>query len=246
MNEKEIRLMMLKYGPPHEMPEPDKRVDAQGCPLPGSLDHPGWPEPDGALTDFEDLAYDKFRRSTHIIAADEVLDTDPDIDLEAWMENNVHQWKRRWMDHMYVEVIDGETVWVCHPYELDSGAYKDFCALEQMGYRIHVTGASKYYPGATVRVAIYAPADRPFVGAQHDLTWLYRMFDAHDNLLYVGISKSAFARFEQHSHDKPWINQVVRWEREQYPTRAAALVAEKAAIIAERPRYNIIHNKGAA
>ena len=77
-------------------------------------------------------------------------------------------------------------------------------------------------------------------------TWLYRMYGNNDELLYIGISKSAFARFEQHSHTQPWINQVTRWEREPHPTREAALAAERAAIIREHPKHNIVHNRKAA
>lgn len=78
------------------------------------------------------------------------------------------------------------------------------------------------------------------------VAWLYRMYGKNNELLYIGISKSAFARFEQHSHTQPWINQVARWEREPYPSRAEALEAERTAIIQEHPKYNVIHNRRAA
>lgn len=77
-------------------------------------------------------------------------------------------------------------------------------------------------------------------------TWLYRMYSNNDELLYIGISKSAFARFEQHSHTQSWINQVARWEREPHPTREAALSAERAAIIREHPKHNVVHNRRSA
>lgn len=62
--------------------------------------------------------------------------------------------------------------------------------------------------------------------------------------LYIGISNSPDLRLAQHAADKDWWPQVdqravtVRW----YPTRDAALRAERAAIRRHRPRYNIQHH----
>ena len=69
---------------------------------------------------------------------------------------------------------------------------------------------------------------------------LYRMFDKHDRLLYVGISKSALARFAQHAAEKSWIGEVVRVQVETFEcTRASILAKEREAIRCEKPRYNL-------
>lgn len=68
--------------------------------------------------------------------------------------------------------------------------------------------------------------------------FLYRQFDRYGRLLYVGVSISALARHMQHSTTSHWSNQIVRVEIERFRTAAAALAAETAAIIKERPRYN--------
>lgn len=82
------------------------------------------------------------------------------------------------------------------------------------------------------------------MGAMHDHTTLYRLYDVDAVLLYVGISWNPGQRFTLgHSLDKPWWADVAHTTLEHFPTRAAALVAERAAIVAERPLHNVVHNR---
>lgn len=74
---------------------------------------------------------------------------------------------------------------------------------------------------------------------------LYRFYDAQDRLLYVGITVSVLNRWGAHAVDKPWWGDVVRATIEHRSDRASALIAEKAAIINEKPLYNKQHNAGA-
>src|SRR5690554_1450800 len=77
----------------------------------------------------------------------------------------------------------------------------------------------------------------------HDeTTTLYRFYDKDDRLLYVGITNNFGARFSHHSNLKAWWEDVARSSMEHFPNRKAALAAERAAIVAERPRFNIVHN----
>ncbi|MFF7335416.1 DUF6225 family protein [Streptomyces sp. NPDC008150] len=69
-------------------------------------------------------------------------------------------------------------------------------------------------------------------------TALYRLYDADDNLLYLGISFNPDVRWEQHRNDKHWAHQVARRTVEWYPTRVKALAAEEAATAAEKPRHD--------
>ena len=73
---------------------------------------------------------------------------------------------------------------------------------------------------------------------------LYRFFDEGDELLYVGITNNPSARFKQHGADKDWWHEVVTIRMQRYPSRAAVLIAEKRAIIEEKPRYNVVHAAG--
>lgn len=150
----------------------------------------------------------------------------------------------QWIQHTFVEHDDlGNTLYVAHPYRLDKDDLFILRRLQDYGYHVKITGASAYYPGATIRVELMAPPEHPFTdNTRPDTTWLYRMYDNNGALLYIGISKSAFSRFERHSAEKPWINNVTSWNREPYPTREAALEAERAAIKEEHPLHNIIHN----
>lgn len=71
-----------------------------------------------------------------------------------------------------------------------------------------------------------------------DMHALYRMFDDRDRLLYIGITGDLGKRLGQHSF-KRWFPLVQRITLEWLPNRAAALVAERRAISAEHPRYNL-------
>jgi hypothetical protein len=73
-------------------------------------------------------------------------------------------------------------------------------------------------------------------------TAVYRLYGAGGELLYVGISKSFGARWEQHAYMQPWWPEVQRQTVEWHPDRQRALTAEEAAIRSEGPRHNILHN----
>lgn len=70
-------------------------------------------------------------------------------------------------------------------------------------------------------------------------TVLYRLFDANDVLLYVGISGNLKARFASHASTKSWWPRVARRTIVIYPTRASGQEAERVAISAENPLHNV-------
>lgn len=71
---------------------------------------------------------------------------------------------------------------------------------------------------------------------------LYRFYDIDSRLLYVGITKNPAARFQQHEQSKDWWDQVASITLEQHASRQALMDAERAAIIAEQPAYNVVHS----
>ena len=71
---------------------------------------------------------------------------------------------------------------------------------------------------------------------------LYRHFDKNRRLLYVGISEDALKRAAAHGV-KPWGHLIAKITVEHLPDRATAEAAEKAAIIAECPRFNVVHSR---
>lgn len=75
----------------------------------------------------------------------------------------------------------------------------------------------------------------------NERTALYRLFDADDVLLYVGISKHFGRRWQEHESSQPWWHEVDHQTVHWYPTREAAAAAEVEAIKAENPKYNIAH-----
>lgn len=75
-------------------------------------------------------------------------------------------------------------------------------------------------------------------------TCLYRHFDAAGNLLYVGVSSDSLRRTRDHNKRAPWMRQIATITIEWFPSTPAALDAEEKAIKAQRPKFNIVHNRG--
>jgi predicted GIY-YIG superfamily endonuclease len=73
---------------------------------------------------------------------------------------------------------------------------------------------------------------------------LYRFFDHTGTLLYIGITWDIAVRFPQHTTRKPWWSTVANITIETHPNRPAVLEAERHAIQAEKPLYNVTHAAG--
>lgn len=76
-------------------------------------------------------------------------------------------------------------------------------------------------------------------------TWLYRIYDANDGLLYIGASGHLGPRLNNHRLHKPWWPEVDRILAVMVGPEHEALAAERAAIRAEMPRYNVRSKPGA-
>lgn len=72
-------------------------------------------------------------------------------------------------------------------------------------------------------------------------TMLYRLYCADGHLLYIGITDSWERRRAQHASEKPWWGEVAHEFVMPIDGRREAEHAERAAIRAERPAYNIVH-----
>jgi len=70
---------------------------------------------------------------------------------------------------------------------------------------------------------------------------LYRFWQ-DNNLLYIGITEQFFGRMDQHSTTKAWIKQTTHVTLQHFANRPSVEQAEKAAILAEKPLFNVIHN----
>ena len=69
--------------------------------------------------------------------------------------------------------------------------------------------------------------------------YVYRLYDAADRLLYVGMTNDTGQRLRDHKRTKPWWGEVYRQEIQAASTRADAFFIEAAAILRERPAYNL-------
>jgi len=67
---------------------------------------------------------------------------------------------------------------------------------------------------------------------------LYRHYDANCELLYVGQSNNAFERYAEHQQKNEWTALSVTMRVEQFESREDVVIAERKAIISERPRFN--------
>jgi len=72
------------------------------------------------------------------------------------------------------------------------------------------------------------------------MTMLYRLWNDHHALLYVGITDDVDARMDEHRADKPWWGEVTQTSIEEFGSRRRAIEAETRAIFWEQPRYNIL------
>jgi hypothetical protein len=73
--------------------------------------------------------------------------------------------------------------------------------------------------------------------------WLYRLWSAADELLYIGITDRGRAREREHARTKPWWPEVHHVTVEPIQTRGELVHREAEAIHRERPKYNIQHNR---
>lgn len=72
---------------------------------------------------------------------------------------------------------------------------------------------------------------------------LYRFYDTTGELLYIGITCNPGSRWRDHQRTKTWWHEITQITIEQHPSKRAVEIAERSAIQAEQPRYNIIHNR---
>lgn len=73
-------------------------------------------------------------------------------------------------------------------------------------------------------------------------TAVYRLYDADDRLLYVGITTNPQRRWWQHARDKHWWPEVTRKTVEWFETRKSAERIEKIEVEEEEPVYNRVYN----
>ena len=90
--------------------------------------------------------------------------------------------------------------------------------------------------------SIHGPGPDALPGTPFDPTSVYRYYDRHGVLIYVGITKQGMGRNLQHNQRAEWWPFVVRQEVEHLPSRAAAMAHEKRLIRQHRPPFNRQHN----
>lgn len=112
--------------------------------------------------------------------------------------------------------------------------------LQTADYRVqadplinHADFVARLFPAEQIAVGLEV------LGVENAPTDLYRYFDADAQLIYVGISISAFMRAKAHRNASGWWRHAVAMTIVRYPSREAAIAAELEAIRAEKPKYNL-------
>lgn len=75
------------------------------------------------------------------------------------------------------------------------------------------------------------------------LTTVYRHFDAHGRLLYVGKTMHFRKRSLEHKRDSSWFREVRTIQVEHFDSARDAVLAEIDAVEREKPLYNVLLQK---
>lgn len=78
---------------------------------------------------------------------------------------------------------------------------------------------------------------------RHEPHAVYRLWSKDGRLLYVGCSLYLLQRMKEHSKTKAWGMDIARANFEWFPNQQSALEAERRAIAAERPEWNVHHRE---
>lgn len=70
--------------------------------------------------------------------------------------------------------------------------------------------------------------------------WVYKIYNADDDLLYIGRTKSGFRRIAQHKSRQHWSLEIATIRIEHFKTIAKADARERELIQEHRPPYNTI------
>ena len=70
-----------------------------------------------------------------------------------------------------------------------------------------------------------------------ETTYVYRLFDSLDELLYVGMTVDVTRRVAHHRSVQAWGDQIVRTQSDAYPDRKIARAAEKVAVASLTPKH---------
>lgn len=94
-------------------------------------------------------------------------------------------------------------------------------------------------PRPTPRRRATPLGDTRYYGAD-DPSSVYRIFNAADEVIYLGMSYTPEVRVRLHHH-KDWGSEIARWDADWHPNREAAKQAEERLIKELWPRYNVVH-----
>lgn len=72
---------------------------------------------------------------------------------------------------------------------------------------------------------------------------VYKLYDAQDELLYVGFTARGFRRIDEHLREKPWFDAVTDIQFERFANEHRALDREASLVLLQNPRYNVAYKQ---
>lgn len=144
----------------------------------------------------------------------------------------------------------GLVVWTAAPPPWWAGVVVSAVPAAALGAIVHLAVLVGRGPAPEVEDAPDDPSPEELSGAseeagvpvgldQSGMTRLYRLLDANDVLLYVGITNNLRTRLRSHRQEKPWWGEVNRVLVTAYWSRGQALAVEKHIIENDSPTYNL-------
>lgn len=85
-----------------------------------------------------------------------------------------------------------------------------------------------------------SPRGRVTYYSKADPHAIYRVFDRHNRVIYIGSSYDPDARIKTHRSEQPWRAEIFRWETGWHQDWRSANAAEHAAIWREDPDHNFV------
>ena len=139
--------------------------------------------------------------------------------------------------HMLRLKRNGDPLIKKHSYHDYDHCIADGCNSDVHGFGYcvkHYQRYKKYGNSETVHSSSYDDEQE---------TYMYRLYNNCNDLLYVGITVNLATRFRQHRSSKKWWSEVSRTDVVKFSKRHEAALAELKSINSENPVYNIKRRK---
>lgn len=180
-----------------------------------------------------------------------IIDAAAGFSGAAWLTNRATTLARRLtLSFVLLSVILNSTLHVLVAYQMETpwwlvvlvGSMPPITlgAVLHLDYRVQEDIRASQLPALVTDLeAVEEATGVPAASLSDRPTVLYRLWDANEELLYVGVTSTPLqSRLARHRRIQEWWDEVANVTVEEFPQRTEALAAEMKAIGSENPRYN--------